>query len=157
MPSELNRTNRFEQFSYVISGINRYIQKIERDEMVKYGYKGAYAQYLMAIRRFPDGITSAKLCEICDKDKAAVSRVVAEMAEKGLITRESRSERPYNAPIRLTETGRQLAAYVDERACAAIDAVGSDMTDEDRRAFYATLDFIAAKLQTISKEGIPHA
>lgn len=157
MPSELNRTNRFEQFSYVISGINRYIQKIERDEMVKYGYKGAYAQYLMAIRRFPDGITSAKLCEICDKDKAAVSRVVAEMAEKGLITRESRSERRYNAPIRLTETGQQLAAYVDERACAAIDAVGSDMTDEDRRAFYATLDFIAAKLQTISKEGIPHA
>ena len=149
--------NRFEQFSSMISGINRYIQKIERDEMIKYGYKGAFAQYLVAIRRHPEGITSAKLCEICDKDKAAVSRVIAEMQEKGLITRESRSDRRYNAPIKLTEEGLQAAAYVDERAKAAIDAVGSDMTDADRAALYATLNFIAAKLQTISKAGIPHS
>lgn len=38
--------NRFEQFSQVISGIHRYIQKLQRNEMVKRGYKGAFAQYL---------------------------------------------------------------------------------------------------------------
>ena len=146
--------NRFEQFSYVISGINRHIQKIERDEMIKYGYKGAFAQYLVAIRRYPEGITSAKLCEICDKDKAAVSRVVTEMQEKGLIRREG-SDRRYNALIKLTDEGLQAAAYVDERAEATIEAVGNEMTDESRAAFYATLDFIANKLQTISKEGLP--
>ncbi len=149
--------NRFEQFSYVISGINRYIQKIERDEMVKYGYKGAFAQYLVALRRYPEGITSAKLCEICDKDKAAISRVLAEMQEKGLILREGQSDHRYNALIKLTAEGLKAAAYVDERAKAAIDAVGNEMSDADRAAFYATLDFIAAKLQTISKEGIPHS
>ena len=35
---------RFEQFSSTISSIYRDIQKIERDDMVKYGVKGAYAQ-----------------------------------------------------------------------------------------------------------------
>jgi len=147
--------NRFEQFSYVISGINRHIQKIERDEMIKYGYKGAFAQYLVALRRYPEGITSAKLCEICDKDKAAISRVLTEMQEKGLILRETQSDHRYSALIKLTAEGLKAAAYVDERAQAAIEAVGNEMTDENRAAFYATLDFIAAKLQTISKEGLP--
>ena len=147
--------NRFEQFSYVISGINRHIQKIERDEMIKYGYKGAFAQYLVALRRYPEGITSAQLCEICDKDKAAISRVLTEMQEKGLILRETQSDHRYNALIKLTAEGLKAAAYVDERAQAAIEAVGNEMTDENRAAFYATLDFIAAKLQTISKEGLP--
>lgn len=147
--------NRFEQFSYVISGINRHIQKIERDEMIKYGYKGAFAQYLVALRRYPEGITSAKLCEICDKDKAAISRVLTEMQEKGLILRETQSDHRYNALIKLTAEGLKAAAYVDERAQAAIEAVGNEMTDENRATFYATLDFIAAKLQTISKEGLP--
>ena len=147
--------NRFEQFSYVISGINRHIQKIERDEMIKYGYKGAFAQYLVALRRYPEGITSAKLCEICDKDKAAISRVLTEMQEKGLILRETQSDHRYNALIKLTAEGLKAAAYVDERAQAAIEAVGNEMTNENRAAFYATLDFIAAKLQTISKEGLP--
>lgn len=146
--------NRFEQFSYVISGINRHIQKIERDEMIKYGYKGAFAQYLVAIRRYPEGITSAKLCEICDKDKAAVSRVLTEMQEKGLIFREG-SDHRYNALIKLTAEGLQATAYVDERSEAAIEAVGNEMSDENRAAFYSTLEFIAAKLQTISKEGLP--
>ena len=52
---------RYQQFSYIVSVINRQIQKIERDEMEKYGYKGAFAQYLMAMRRNPDGVTSAQL------------------------------------------------------------------------------------------------
>ena len=79
--------SRFEHFSSSISCIYRYIQKIERIEMEKYGLKGPYAQCLLAMRRYPEGITAARLCEVCDKDKAAVSRMVAELEEKGLITR----------------------------------------------------------------------
>ena len=35
---------RFEQFTSSIAGIYKHIQKIERDEMIKYGLKGSYAQ-----------------------------------------------------------------------------------------------------------------
>ena len=41
--------SRFERFSFAISGIYRSIQKIERDEMERYGLKGGYAQYLSLI------------------------------------------------------------------------------------------------------------
>ena len=147
--------SRFEQFSFVISGINRYIQKIERDEMIKYGYKGAFAQYLVTIQHYPEGITAAQLCEICDKDKAAVSRIVAEMEEKGLVTRSSGSARLYKARITLTDEGKRAADYVSQRARAAVKAVGSELDDSDRAALYSMLDFIAARLHTLSKEGIP--
>lgn len=147
--------SRFEQFTYVISGIHRYIQKLQRTEMVKYGYKGAYAQYLVAIYRHPQGVTSARLCEICDKDKAAVSRIVCEMEERGLIYREFAGERYYNAKLKLTQDGQKAAEFVHQRARAAIVAIDNQMSDEERRAFYSTLDFISDKLQLLSKEGIP--
>ena len=75
--------SRFEQFSAAIFCIHRDVQKIERDEMEAYGLKGAFAQYLLAIRRYPQGLTAARLSEVCGKDKAAVSRALAEMERKG--------------------------------------------------------------------------
>ncbi len=147
---------RFEQFSFVISGINRHIQRLERTEMIKYGYKGSYAQYLVAIQRFPKGVTCTQLSEICDKDKAAVSRIVVEMENRDLVYRESDNERLYNAKIKLTEEGKKAAKYVSQRACSAVDAVGATMTDEERSALYYALDIIFSKLDTLNKEGIPH-
>ena len=114
--------SRYEQFTTLISGIERGIQKIERDEMVKLGYKGAYAQYLAAMKRYPLGVTAAQLCEICDKDKAAVSRVVGELEAKGLVIRESGAA--YRALLTLSEEGRRVADFVCRKAQAAVDAAG---------------------------------
>lgn len=147
--------SRFEQFSFVISSIYRYIQKIERAEMVRYGFKGAYAQYLAALRRHPDGLTATQLCEACDLDKAAVSRVVGEMEQRGLVVRQNAGDSRYRARILLTDEGHRAADYVRERAEIAVQEVGKNLSDEDRKVFYAALESIAANLQIISKEGIP--
>ena len=53
--------------------------------MEKYGLRGSYAQYLVAMIHYPDGITSSKLSEICDRDKAAISRIVSEMEKKATL------------------------------------------------------------------------
>lgn len=147
--------SRFEQFSTVISGLHRYIQKLEREEMEKLGYKGAFAQYLVAINRYEDGLTAAQLCEICDINKAAVSRAMAEMEEKNLIVRRSDNNRLYRAKVFLTDTGRQAAEFVHRRASSAVAAAGSALSDEERDVMYRSLDLIAARLQTLTKEGIP--
>ena len=146
---------RYEQFSGAVSSLYRYIQKIERDEMIKYGYKGSFAQYLVVLVRRPDGLTSTQLCEICDKDKAAVSRAVGEMEEKGLLVRESTGETMYRAKLKLTEEGRRAALFVCGRAQSAVAAAGRGLSEEARTAFYSSLGLIAQNLHTISKEGIP--
>lgn len=146
---------KYEQFLFVVSGLHRYIQKIERDEMEKYGYKGAYAQYLAAMSRYPKGVTSAQLCEICDKDKAAVSRIVAEMEAKGLVIREAENDTLYRAKLCLTDEGRRAADFVCRRAQAAVTEGGKGLEEEERRVFYKALDLISGNLEKISKEGIP--
>lgn len=148
--------SRFEQFTFIISKINREIQKIERDEMVKKGYRGAFAIYLAALKRYDEGLTSVQLCELCDKDKAAVSRILAEMEEKGLIEREKNNERGYRAKITLTEKGKEVAEFVNKRAETAVKTVsGKVMTDEQREVFYQTMELLYKNLQKVSKEGIP--
>ncbi len=146
---------RFEQFSGFISGIYRSIQKLEREEMVKYGLKGAYAQYLMVMNRKKDGITAAELSEICDKDKAAVSRIIANMEEKGLVKRQARNNNLYRALLTLTDEGKKAAQFVAQRAKIAVEKAGEGLNDTDRIKFYNALGLICSNLQNICKSGIP--
>lgn len=147
--------DRFEQFTSMISALHRDVQKIERDEMEKRGLRGAFAQYLLAISRHPEGITAAALCEVCDKDKAAVSRIISEMEVKGLLEKENDGISQYRARLRLTPEGQAAAMFVRERASIAVELAGSGLSDEDRKVFYSALERISANLQQICMDGIP--
>ena len=146
--------SRFEHFSASISYIYRYIQRIERTEMEKYGLKGPHAQCLLAMRRYPEGITAARLCEVCDKDKAAISRMMAELEEKGMVSRGDEKGNRYRMQLRLTALGEEAADHVEQRAKLAVEEAGSGMTEEQRATLYAVLDLIAGNLQTICAEGL---
>lgn len=145
---------RFEQFSTVVSGINRYIQKIERDEMVKYGYKGAFAQYLVVLNKYPQGLTLTNLCEICDKDKAAVSRALTELVEKELVFKDIKENKSYKGKYCLTDKGKECAEYVVTKAKMAVSKVGSELSEEQRAVLYSSLEIIAENLKRISQDGL---
>ena len=134
--------DRFEQFTSAISALYRDVQKIERDEMEKQGLRGAFAQYLLAISRHPEGITAATLCEVCDKDKAAVSRIIAEMESKGLVEKENDGTSQYRARLRLTPAGQEAAAC---------DGVGQVVTD--RNIIYPGFRFSLEWLKLESEGG----
>ena len=145
---------RFEQFTYSINGIYRYVLKIERDEMEKYGFRSSFALYLAVMSRFPEGITATRLGELCDRDKAGISRTVAEMEENGLITRQNNKNNFYRAKLILTEKGQEIAAHVQKKAISAVIEAGQGISDEDRRVFYECLATIAANLRKISTDGL---
>lgn len=147
-------TTKFEQFSASVSCIYRFIQKIERVEMAKYGLKGPHAQCLLAMSRYPEGITASQLSTVCDKDKAAISRAVAELEREGLIQRTMRGNNRYRAALMLTPQGEAAAAQVDERAKLAVEKAGFGMTEAQRVVFYQTMDLIAGHLQAICEEGL---
>ena len=150
-------TSRYELFTSSIASLYRDIQKIERAEMAKFGLKGPHAQCLLAMARFPEGLTSAKLCEVCDKDKAAISRTVAELEERGLISRVERNGLRYRALLKLTQPGLTAARAVNERACKAVEQAGEGFNDAQREVFYQVLALIAGNLHTICKDGLKDA
>lgn len=144
--------DRFEKFTLALTELQRYWHKIAADEMARYGLKGPHALYLVTMFRYEDGITAAQLCEICDRNKADVSRAVSLMEQQGLVIREGDQ---YRALLKLTETGRQAAQQVRERARLAVEIGGKGLTDERRTAFYETLTLIASNLKSISQTGMP--
>lgn len=146
--------SRFEQFCTSISGIYRSIQKIERVEMAKYGLKGPHAQCLLAMERYPEGITAARLCDICEKDKAAISRTVAELEQTGLVLRSNPDGKRYRSSLVLTKKGREIAANVNELVYYAVSQASSGYGPEDRQTFVNVLSMIAGNLQSISMVGI---
>lgn len=144
--------HRFERFSLAIFEISRCWHKLAADEMAKYGLKGPHAMYLVTIRRFPEGVTSAQLSELCGRDKADVSRAVSLLEEKGMIYREGNL---YRALLKLTDKGREAAEHVAQRAGIAVECAGKGFSEENREIFYQVLETITANLQALTKEGIP--
>ena len=97
---------KYELFSNSVACLYRDIQKLERMEMAKYGLKGPHAQCLLSLSRYPEGLIATELCDLCEKDKAAISRTVAELEEVGLVERIGRHGSRYRAALVLTEHGR---------------------------------------------------
>jgi len=145
---------KYEQFSSSVASLSRDIQHIERMEMSKFGLKGPHAQCLLTMLRHPEGITSARLCELCDKDKAAISRTAAELEASRMIRRDLSGGSRYRANLLLTEAGRSAAQAISRRAQLAVEAAGAGLNDEQRAVFYQVLDIIAGNLHTICKNGL---
>lgn len=146
--------SKYELFSTSVACLYRDIQKIERMEMAKFGLKGPHAQCLLVMKRHSEGVTSAQLCELCEKDKAAISRTVAELEEAGLVQRSERNGVRYRAVLRLTEKGFAAAEAVGLQATKAVEQAGAGLNDEQRAVFYSVLGIIAENLHTLCKTGL---
>ena len=145
---------RFEQFTSSVASIHRSIQKIERVEMSKYGLKGPHAQVLLAMSRFPEGVTSGALVKLCDKDKAAISRTVSELEREGMVDRLGKNGNFYRAVLTLTERGREAAEHVAIRAKHAVEAASNGLSEGNRLVLHAALELIACHLQNICDVGL---
>lgn len=145
---------RFEQFCTAISMIHHAIQKIERVEMAKYGLKGPHAHCLLAISQYPDGITATKLCDVCEKDKAAISRAVAELEQADMLVRQDPDGKRYRSRLYLTPRGREVADNVNHLVHAAVSQASEGYDAESRQVFVRVLNLIAGNLQGICRNGL---
>lgn len=134
---------RFEAFVTGITVCYKYIQKIKSVEMTELGLKGAHAMCLFFLHHNPQGLTAAQLCQLCAEDKAAISRTLVSLQEKGYIRT---GERKYRFPLRLTEAGTHVAQQLDDQICQWVSFGGDGLTDEERTVFYKALSHISENL-----------
>lgn len=109
---------------------------------------------MTTLRRYPEGLSSAQLGEICRRDKSDVSRAVSDLEKKGIVRREGASAGMYRARLVLTEAGQAISDVVCRKASLAVELGGNGLTDEQRTAFQDALDLIAENLTKISIEGL---
>ncbi len=145
--------DRFKRFSFSIFEISRCWHKLASEEMEKYGLKGPHAIYLTVLQHNQEGLTSARLAELCGRDKADVSRAVSVLEEKGMVKRETGNT--YRAKLFLTEAGYQAAEHVSGRASVAVELAGKDISNQEREVFYHALLSITENLRTLCRDGLP--
>lgn len=145
---------RFEIFTLSLSEISSSWNKIAADELKPFGLKGNYVVYLIALYKTKEGLTSANLSEMCNRDKAEVSRAIKALESKGLVIREKTTSSGYRARISLTEKGKEMTYTLRERIKLAVEKAGTGLSDEQREGFYTALETISKNLKAISKEGL---
>lgn len=146
--------SRYEFITSCVSCMYHAIQKIERTEMAKFGLKGPHAHCLLVIGKHHEGLTAAQLCDLCEKDKAAISRILAELEQEGMVNREFRNGTRYRANLTLTEKGKAAAKAVNEKARLAVERASGEMDEGQREFFYRMLSVISENLHAICKDGL---
>lgn len=146
--------DRFEKFSFLIADISRCWHKLAGEVMEKEGLKGPYAVYFTTMYRFPEGITAARLSELCSKDKADVSRAINLLEQRGHVEKVAPENGAYRAPLRLTESGKELYLHIAKKAAQAVDNGGKGLSGKEREIFYKSLELISQNLQKLAEEGL---
>lgn len=138
--------HRFQAFVTGITECHRYIQRIKSMEMTELGLKGTHVMCIFYLNRSPQGLTSAQLSQLCAEDKAAISRTVSELA--GLDYLEPvHPEKKYRAELKLTALGQQTAKKIEDLIQQWVSVGGEGLTEQERTAFYATLEKISGNLK----------
>lgn len=140
--------NIFENFTITILKLNKLVQKIKNFEMREYGLKTIHVMCVYYLDSRPEGLTASELTKLTLEDKAAISRALKVLQEKGYASYDSNK---YNAEIRLTDEGKKLAALISNRADKAVSAGSYDFTAEQRNSFYTQLLTIAGNLENYYK------
>lgn len=137
--------NIFENFTVTILKLNKLVQKIKNYEMQEYGLKTIHVMCGYYLISHPEGLTASELVKLTLEDKAAISRALKTLQEKGFI---SYDPNKYNSVIRLTDAGKEFAADVCRKADKAVEAGSYDFDENARFSFYKALGTIAANLET---------
>lgn len=145
--------DRFERFVNMISLIQKNILKIKSIEMKEFGLKGPHVMCLFYLGRYGEGLTAAELCRLISVDKAAVSRVLSELQQKGYIFYpDSRQGKKYRSNAVLTAEGVQLAEEVNKIIYGIVEKIGADISEGDRSIMYSSLQKILHNLENLASE-----
>lgn len=136
--------NIFENFTVTVLKLNKLVHKIKNFEMQEYGLKTIHVMCGYYLNANPDGLTAAELAKLTLEDKAAISRALKTLQEKGFVAYNSNQ---YNAVIHLTDEGKKFADYIADKATKAVIAGSYEFTEEERNNFYKALNAIADNLE----------
>lgn len=142
---------RFETFTLLIAGINRCIRKIKSEEMAGFDLKSPHVSCLYYLYK-SESLTASELCDVCEEDKANISRSIKHLEENGYLVCLTKMQKRYQSPLILTEKGRRVGEYINERVNRVLEGVSNSISEEERAILYRSLAAIQTNLQRICED-----
>lgn len=140
---------RFETFTVQIAKISRCIRKIKTEEMAEFNLKSPHVSCLYYLYRKNGTLTAKELCDICDEDKAAISRSIDFLESNGYLECSSKTEKRYKSPLSLTQKGKEVGKEIAKKIDSIVENASLGLSDEARQIFYKSLVLISDNLQKI--------
>lgn len=134
--------HRFEDFVSMINTAYKGLQKIKSYEVESLELKGSHVMCLFYLGRSDDGLTSGELCEKCREDKAAISRNLKYLQEKGYVKVAEDDTKKYRLKNVLTESGREAYEKLEALIVESVCKFGHGLTERERATFYKALGVI---------------
>ena len=142
---------RFKIFTVLVSKINRMIKKIKAEEMAEFELKSPHVSCLYYIYNMRS-LTAKQLCDICEEDKAAVSRSIEYLEEKGYLECKSITAKRYKSPLTLTSKGMEIGKLVADKIDSMLEVASDGIKESDRIIMYRCLMLISDNLQKICEK-----
>lgn len=139
---------RFKTFTVLMAKINRNIRRIKTEEMAEFNLKSPHVSCLYYLYK-ADSLTAKELCDICEEDKANISRSIVYLETNGYITCTSKSQKRYKSPLALTDQGREVARKITEKIESKLFSASDGLDEMSREIMYRSLSIIADNLQKI--------
>lgn len=141
---------RFEIFTNSLTKAYKCIQKIKLAEAERMGMKANHMMCMYYLGKNPEGLTATELCKLCIEDKAAVSRTIVDLTEKGFVRHAERdSGRKYRTKIILTPEGIEINKQMNEAIAMGVSKASSSLNEDDRENFYRVFFHITDNLERI--------
>lgn len=139
---------RFQKFTVLVTAVGRCIHKIKTEEMAEFDLKSSHVSCLYYLYK-DEPLTAKELCDICEEDKANISRSIKYLEETGYLHCHSKHQKRYQSPLALTEKGREIGKQLVEKIDSILDKASQGLSEEHRAIFYKSFALIANNLQKI--------
>lgn len=142
--------DRYKNFTVLIGKINREIRKIKTEEMKEYGLKSPHVSCLYYFYK-EEKLTSKQLTEICEEDKAAVSRTIDFLEKEGYILCKADVKKRYRDYLEITEKGKKVGKIIVDKIDEVLDKASLGLSEENRKILYQSLELISNNLHNLNK------
>ena len=134
------QNERFEQFSNLISGIYRDIQKLKNKWTEPLGMKSVHIFWVYVLRNHPEGLSAAELSRHSQSNRSLVSREIQELINLGYVNyAKPGASKRYAQKLVLTEDGKAVAQRISEASVEIQNEVNQGISQEDLAVLYRTL------------------
>ena len=144
--------NRFSKFILLIDSVYKGINGVKVDFVSSFGVKSVCMLWLYELSLHPKGLTASELADSRSIDRSLVSREITALKNDGYVTVLNRSgKRGYNAPIVLTEKGKEVARLIEEHGMILQNEINAGINEEELATFYSVLEKIDENFKEIKK------
>ena len=144
--------NRFELFTSLISCINKNIRKVKNLAMKEFSLNSTHVSCLYYLYK-NEALTSKEIVELCEEDKAAISRTLEYLEINEYIICDSKAKKRYNNKLYLTDKGKTVGKYISTKVEEILNLASNGIDEKEREILYKCLNVINNNHNTINNKG----